>query len=336
MDEQTMLYAKEISNLIGESWKAIVISAGISAGIFDELSPDNPVSIEDMIRKNKYSFQKLDMWFYFMERLGIVSKVNDKYILTPKGVLFSGNSPFKDLLGLFQITDYFMQSAVNSRENFKPDNSQDSLTKGALSNEYQTKVTDNLSSAILEIFKKYDVGANDSLLDFGCGNGNLLRALLKALPLMKLKGVDLNAHAIEKGKSENIKNGIKINKIHLMNGDVINDIDKFPDNSHDWVTGINLFHFIKMDSRMPVIDNMIRLCRKGIFFTETIIESSMMSAGANPLLSLLWNDFTGFFKKDEADKLNDDLKNKYGDYTFDMMPIIQGTSNIVILKKKSA
>jgi ubiquinone/menaquinone biosynthesis C-methylase UbiE len=253
--------------------------------------------------------------------------------LTPKGVLFTESSPLKDLLGLFQITDYFMQSALNSRENFKPDNSQDSLTKGALSNEYQAKVTDNLSRAILEIFKKYNVGANDSLLDFGCGNGNLLRALFKALPRMKLKGVDLNMHAIEKGKSENVIQGIKID---LVNGDVINDFDSFPDNSHDWVTGINLFHFIKMDSRMPVIDNMIRLSKKGIFFTETIIESSMMSAGANPLMSLLWNDFTGFFKKDEADKLNDELKTKYVDYTFDMVPIIQGTSNIIILKKKTA
>jgi ubiquinone/menaquinone biosynthesis C-methylase UbiE len=333
MDDQMKIHVKEVSSLIGESWKTIAVSAGITAGLFDELSMENPVSIGDIIKKNKYSSRKLEKWFYYIESLGIVIKENDKYRLTEKGLLFSRNSPYKDLLGLFQITDYFMQSAVNSKENFKINHSQDSLTKGKLSNDYHDKVTDNLSSALLEIFKVFNVGQEDSLLDFGCGSGHLLRALSLSLPLMNLTGIDLNFFAIEKGIKMNKDLG---NKIKMINGDILKNMSLFPDKSHDWITGINLFHFMNADSKMEVIDNMIRICKKGIFFTEAIIEASPMTAGGNALLPLLWNDFTGFFKKTESDKLNEELKKKYKNFIVNIIPIIQGTSNMVVLKNTSA
>jgi len=334
MEEKSKVYAKEISTLIGESWKSMNISAGITAGLFDELSLEKPVSIEDIINKKQYSTEKLELWFNYMTKIGIVKKKDHYFYLTQKGLLFSKNSPFKDLLGLFQITDYFMQSAVNSKENFKTENSQDTLTKGKLSNDYQSKVTDNLSMALVEIFKSNHIGGIDSLLDLGCGNGNLLREIHRSFPFMKLTGVDQNVHAIERGNETNVNQTNKENEIKFINGNVLNDMKLFPDKSQDWVTGINLFHFIKSNTRMEVINNMMRICRKGIFFTETVLEASTMSSSSNPLLTLLWNDFTGFFSKNDSDKINNNLVTNYKDFELETLPIIQGTSNIIILKNK--
>lgn len=46
MDEQMKADVQEISGMIGDAWKAIAITAGIKAEIYDELSMENPVSIE--------------------------------------------------------------------------------------------------------------------------------------------------------------------------------------------------------------------------------------------------------------------------------------------------
>jgi ubiquinone/menaquinone biosynthesis C-methylase UbiE len=330
MDEQLKTSVGEIANLIGESWKALAICAGIRSKIYEELNPETPVTVEELARKKNYDQSKIEKWIYFMLSLGIVRKEGEKYFLTPKGNILSNNSPFKDLLGMFQLTEFFIESVLNSAETFKQHSSQDKLSEGKMSATYQPKVSDNISLVLLDVFKEYEMKANDSLLDFGCGNGSFLRALYKKMPDIIYTGVDTNLFAIERGKNELANLGIS-DKIRLVVLDVTEEMDELGEQSFDWITGINLFHFIPEHLRSKVIDNMVRVCRKGIFFTQGIIEASPISAGANALTPLLWNDFSGVYKKADADALNKALKTLYRNFSLKVIPIMQGTSNLVIM-----
>jgi len=42
------------------------------------------------------------------------------------------------------------------------------------------------------------------------------------------------------------------------------------------------------------VDEMIRIAGKGVLMTEALIELSPITTGANPLMALLFEDFTGF------------------------------------------
>lgn len=325
-------YVPELFNSLSEAWKISIITAGLSAGLFAILNQKEPTTVEKIAEEKGFDPEKVDMWLYYLESIDVVERVSGGFILTDKGSLFSPGSPQKDLSGLLHLSQFYFDAAVQGVNTFKPNNSLDKLTEGKVSRDYQPKVSDKFSHALIEKFAEYHLKPNDSLLDVGCGNGSFLRTLSNAMPEMALTGVDTNLFAIEKGK-EALRDKNLEDKIKLLAGDITEDMEDFPANSTDWVSAINVFHFMPKEKRLPVIEQMLRIAKKGVFMTEVMVETSSLSAGANALMVLLWNDFSGFFRKVEMDELNGKLESEYKDYKFTLEPIMQGQSNLMIIQK---
>lgn len=325
-------YIPELFNSLAEAWKISLITAGLSAGFFEILNQKDPITVEKIAKEKEFDPEKVDMWLYYLESVDIVERVSGGYILTDKGSLFSPGSPMKDLSGLLHLSQFYFDAAVQSSNTFKPNNSLDKLSEGKVSRDYQPKVSDKFSHALIEKFVEFHLKPTDSLLDVGCGNGSFLRTLSAEMTEMALTGVDTNLFAIEKGK-EALRNNKLEDRIKLLAGDITEDMEDFPANSVDWVSAINVFHFTPKEKRLPVIQQMLRIARKGVFMTEVMVETSDLSASANALMVLLWNDFSGFFRKTEMDELNSQLQESYKDCTFTLVPIMQGQSNLMIIQK---
>lgn len=320
----------ELLGTLGETWKGILLSAGLTSGIFEQLDEKRALSVDELVNKLKFDRVKLENWFYYMEGAGIVKREQGGYLLTPKGLLFSPHSPVKDLMGLVHLTEYYMEAGLKASKTFKSGTSLEKLSEGKVSRNYQPKVSDNFSHALVEHLKEVHVGEGDSLLDIGCGNGSFLRTLLKLLPGVTFTGVDSNLFAIEKGKKANLELQVE-GRIELLVGDITSDMGDFEDQSYDWLTAINIFHFIPPGKRDYIIDNMMRIARKGVFFTEVEIEKSPLSYSANSLMFLLWEDFTGFFRSTECEELNKRVEREHKGYTMRQYDIMKGNSNLIVL-----
>ena len=170
-------------------------------------------------------------------------------------------------------------------------------------------------------------------MDVGSGHGTFLISLYRTIAGIKLTGIDSNLFAIERGK-----NGINScgmgDRINLLVGDITEDLPEIESSSYDWVTFINVFHVIPKQFRETVIDEMIRIARKGVIMTQTVIEKTELSRSANSLMNLLWNDFTGFFKEKELNEINSKIIKKYPSYKCESTTIMQGNSNLFTVLKK--
>jgi ubiquinone/menaquinone biosynthesis C-methylase UbiE len=321
-----------LSALIGTTWEGIATSAGITAGFFRILNGKKAVKLEVFGRSRGYDPEKVAKWFLFAERARLVKKTKSGYLLTPKGALLSHDSKFKDLVGLMQITEFFMKSASHAKETFRKNRSLDSLSEGEVSKDYQPRVSDNLSANLVRHFSNLLGEDGGSLLDIGCGNGNFLRKLAEQYPDVAYSGVEPNKHAVELGRKLLAEQGGPAN-LTLTVGDARKALFEYPAGSYDWVTAIHLFHFIPKDDRIPLINNMIRIARKGVVMTQSVMELSAITGNADPLMTLLWNDFSGFFMKEEADSINRYIKKKYPDIRFSSQPVMHGASHLVVVEK---
>lgn len=323
----------KIFKLLEDTWTGALLSAGMSSGIFKLLSEREGITQLELAQELEYDQMKLDMWLYFAEDQNWVRKVEETYYLTDFGENFSPKSKNADLKGLLQLSEYYLSAAAHAHDTFKPGKSLEKLSDGKISREYQPRVSDNFSIALKELFVKHNIKSGDTLLDVGCGNGSFLRTLSPHMDDIQLIGVDTNLFAIEKGKKINAEEHLD-SKITMLVGDITEDMDDFADNSYDWLTSINVMHFLDIAQRLPVIENMMRVARKGVFVTQVMIESTQLSRAANPLMGLLWNDYTGFFYKNELENLNRYLQSKYTDYTFRVEKIMHGNSSILIIEPK--
>ncbi|MDO8528371.1 MAG: class I SAM-dependent methyltransferase [Nanoarchaeota archaeon] len=58
------------------------------------------------------------------------------------------------------------------------------------------------TDVVQDIIKHYKLTEESSLLDVGCGKGFMLYDFKKALPGMKIRGIDISRYAVENGKEE--------------------------------------------------------------------------------------------------------------------------------------
>lgn len=332
MDDELKKDLNEVMGTISETWKGILLSVGLVSGLFELLAEKKSLSLDEICKINSYDKHKLDQWFYYMESIHIVQKENNRYSLTPKGQLFSQNSPVKDLLGLVNLTEFYMEAGLNARETFRSDTSLEKLSEGKISRSYQPKVSDNFSRNLIKKLQEVPVNAGDSLFDIGCGSGSFLRTLLTMIPGLQLSGVDSNLFAIDKGKKQNHDFDMS-GDITLLVGDITTDMDDFETGSYDWLTGINIFHFVPPDKRLYIIENMLRIAKKGIFLTQVETEKTPLSFSANALMFLLWQDFSGFFRADEIKSMNKYLMDRYGNHEFKQYEIMTGNSNMLAVFK---
>jgi 2-polyprenyl-3-methyl-5-hydroxy-6-metoxy-1,4-benzoquinol methylase len=333
MDDQAKIYAGEMVNSLSESWKCALITAGLNAGIFSAMDAKKPISVKDLASSLDYDEDKLEKWFYYCESMGLVQKSNGGYLIGLKSGVFMPGSPYKDLVGFMKLNDFFMRAAIESPESFRKDKSLDKLSEGKITREYQPKVSDNLSAEIINIFKLYKVADGDTMLDIGCGAGAFDRTVLRSIPGINITGFDSNLFAVETAKKENKQEGMS-GRIKMIVGDAREDLIEYKNGSFDWVIAINVFHFYPMHSRLPLMEDMIRLAKKGVFFTEIIAERTKLSFAADPLMALLWSDFTGFFREDDAEKINSEIMHKCRGCKVEKHPILQNSSWLVAILKK--
>ena len=334
MTEDLRGYIQEIGTLTGETYKGITLAAGYIAGFFDILKVDSPTTPQELAKRKGYDAGKVEKWLHFASELGIVRMDEHEGItLTAKGLLLSSASPVKDMLAFIDGVSFLIRAADRADSTFKPNQSLDKLSDGKISREYQPKVSDNFSATFIEHVKKFDLAENDRLLDVGSGNGSFIRSLCKALPSMTFTGVDLNLFAIEKAKKENISLGLS-DRIKMVVGDIMEDLDDFPDNSYEWVTAINVMHFLPVAERDNLVRHLVRIARRGVFFNICLSDSTMIALSAHCMMSLLWNDFTGFYTPPEAELFFKELPQKYRNMEISTQDMMQGSSKLVTVLKR--
>jgi ubiquinone/menaquinone biosynthesis C-methylase UbiE len=225
-----------------------------------------------------------------------------------------------------------MSAAVSARESFQPGRSLDSLSQGKVTRDYQPRVSDNLSAVVLEAFKENEVRAGDSLLDVGSGSGSFLRSLAKRMPGVKLTGCDSNLFAVETARKENRSLGLT-DQVKMLVADMENDLGEFGDGSYDWVTAINIFHYVDPARRLEIVDHFVRIARKGVFVTEGLAEGIPLMIPADFLLRLLWADFSGFFTNQEVEAFNEEIRRRHPRCGFTRSVVVGGTAYLVTVRK---
>jgi ubiquinone/menaquinone biosynthesis C-methylase UbiE len=317
-------FSAELLNMLVQGSVALNTIQGIELGFFDWIPEKKWITAQELSVQMGYDLSKVERWLRFGVANGYLTKYDFAYSLTPKGALLRRGTPAPDLLGLHHMFSYFTKAVQNSKEVYQQGVGLDSITQGKISREYIPRVASNLSKASAEFFKWSGLSTGHTILDLGCGDGSVLRETAKTCPAISATGIDINIHTLELGKRRNTDAGLQ-DQIDLQVGDVM-ELSRFRDNAYDWVSAINVFHFLPVNKRERLLREMIRISRYGIFFNQVIVNN-LETTAVDVLLATLFTDYTGFFTETEADEI---IK-KTGIKHYTSLPIIQEESRLVVM-----
>jgi SAM-dependent methyltransferase len=317
-------FSAELFNMLVQGTVALNTIQGIELGFFDWIPDRKTITAQELSVQMGYDLNKVERWLRFAVANGYLTKSDIAYSLTPKGALLRRGTPAPDLLGLHHMFSYFTKAVQNSKEAYQNGVGLDSLSQGKISRDYIPRVASQLSRASADFFKWSGLSTGHTILDLGCGNGSVLRETAKICPGISATGIDINIHTLELGKRRNIDAGLQ-DQIELQVGDAM-ELSLFRDNTFDWVSAINVFHFIPVNKRERLVQEMIRISRYGIFFNQVNVNN-LQTIAVDVLLSTLFSDYAGFFTEAEADEIIRKTGIKH--YTF--RPIIQGESRLVVM-----
>ena len=105
----------------------------------------------------------------------------------------------------------------------------------------------------------------NGLLEIGCNCGPNLYLLARAMPEVKMQGIDINPRAIQKGKE--LLAAAEINNVNLTIGRA-DELTEFADKSFDIVFTDAVMIYIGPDKIEKVIREMLRLSRLALIFLE--------------------------------------------------------------------
>lgn len=317
-------FSAELFNMLVQGTVALNTIQGIELGFFDWIPDRKTITAQELSVQMGYDLNKVERWLRFAVANGYLTESDSAYSLTPKGALLRRGTPAPDLLGLHHMFSYFTKAVQNSKEAYQNGVGLDSLSQGKISRDYIPRVASQLSRASAEFFKWSGLSTGHTILDLGCGNGSVLRETAKICPGISATGIDMNIHTLELGKRRNTDAGLQ-DQIELQVGDVM-ELSLFRDNTFDWVSAINVFHFIPVNKRERLVREMIRISRYGIFFNQVNVNN-LQTIAVDVLLATLFSDYAGFFTEAEADEIIRKTGIKH--YTF--LPIIQGESRLVVM-----
>ena len=110
---------------------------------------------------------------------------------------------------------------------------------------------------IPDFINHFNLTKNSSVLDVGCGKGFMLHDLVKALPGIKVSGIDISQYAIS--------NCIETMEPFLQVADARQL--PFPDNSFDVVISITTLHNLNREDFIVSINEIERVSKKKSFIT---------------------------------------------------------------------
>jgi ubiquinone/menaquinone biosynthesis C-methylase UbiE len=96
------------------------------------------------------------------------------------------------------------------------------------------------------------------ILDIGCGTGSL--ALRLAPTVEAVVGVDLSPAMVSYADQQRRKRGVT--NASFVVGDIVNALTEQPDGGFDAATLILVLHELPPDTRVPVLQEAVRLCRQ--------------------------------------------------------------------------
>lgn len=99
------------------------------------------------------------------------------------------------------------------------------------------------------LIKEYSLTSDSSVLDIGCGKGYLIYELLKIIPTLKVRGLDISTYAIENAKEEVKEFIVKGHAKELP----------FADSEFDLVISNTTFHNLKIDELMSSLKEVTRV-----------------------------------------------------------------------------
>ena len=101
----------------------------------------------------------------------------------------------------------------------------------------------------------YSIHPNASILDVGCGKGFMLHDFKLLMPEVEIKGIDISNYA-HLNSLEDIRPHIEVGDAKCL---------PFPDNSFDFVIGINVVHNLPLAECIKAIKEIDRVSRKNKF-----------------------------------------------------------------------
>lgn len=111
-----------------------------------------------------------------------------------------------------------------------------------------------------DLIKNYNLSNNSSLLDIGCGKGFLLQEIIKILPKIKLRGLDISNYALE---SANPKISPYLSKFDCRN--YLN----FLDDEFDLAISLGTMHNFKINELQISLSEIQRVSKQSYIMLES-------------------------------------------------------------------
>jgi SAM-dependent methyltransferase len=119
---------------------------------------------------------------------------------------------------------------------------------------YQSRFWEPCMPTFIDYWK---LNQDSSLLDIGCGKGFMLYDFKKAIPGIKISGIDISDYAITNSLEE-IKKNLKVGNANKL---------EFGDNSFDVVMSINTIHNLDQNECALALQEIERVSKGGSFVT---------------------------------------------------------------------
>lgn len=111
-----------------------------------------------------------------------------------------------------------------------------------------------------KLVEHYHLEAGQSVLDVGCGKAHLLYELMKLVPGLRVKGIDVSEYAITHTMEE-IQPCLSVGKAQ--------ELDAYSDNSFDFVISLNALHNLYIYDLLKAVRDISRISRNSYIVVES-------------------------------------------------------------------
>ena len=115
-------------------------------------------------------------------------------------------------------------------------------------------------SVAQKIIDHYQLKPGQSVLDVGCGKAHLIYEMMKLVPGLKVKGIDVSEYAITHTLEE-IQPFLSVGKAQ--------ELDAFEDNEFDLVISLNALHNLYIYDLMKAVKDIARIGKNGYIVVES-------------------------------------------------------------------